>query len=46
MLIRDAEPCKLIQPTEVNTRNRERAQADVHGQGRRDDVLVESYMVK
>lgn len=29
MLIRDAEPCKHIQPSEVNTRNRERAQADV-----------------
>lgn len=46
MLLRGAEPCKHIQPSQVNTRNRERAQADIHGQGRREDVLIESYMVK
>lgn len=46
MFIRDAEPCKHIQPREVNTRNRERTQVDVHGQGKGDDVLVESYLVK
>lgn len=46
MLISDANPCKHIQPSEVNTRNGERGQAEVHGQGRREDVVAESYMVK